>query len=127
MYVALSKTIKDIQGFDGAGESLQPNAGNQRADGYLVLKDFTDQEWLILSKYDKTIKQLETIKRKYQRSGKVYIQSKEEMRGDGVESPDYADSVMMAVYAIRYLLGKITPDQTGQVQVQRVDKRKQGS
>ncbi len=127
MYVSLSKTIKDIQGFDGAGESLQPNAGNQRADGYLVLKDFTDQEWLILSKYDKTIKQLETIKRKYQRSGKVYIQSKEEMRGDGVESPDYADSVMMAVYAIRYLLGKITPDQTGRIQVQRVDKRKQGN
>ena len=122
MYVSLSKSIKDIQGFDGAGESLQINAGNQRADGYLVLKDFTDQEWLILGKHEKVIKQLETIKRKYQKNGKVYIQSKPEMRNDGVESPDHADSVMMAVYGIKYLLGKIALGQDGQ-QVKRVNHR----
>ena len=123
MFCSLQKSIPDIQGFDGAGDSLQINAGNQRADGYLVLKEFTDQEWLILGKYEKVIKQLETIKRKYLRSGLVYIQAKEEMRKAGIESPDHADSVMMAIYAIRYLLGKIAAVSGSASQVKRINHR----
>lgn len=107
MYITLSKSISDIQGFDGAGESRQPNAGNQRADGYLALKDFTDEEWLIIGKYELVVKQLETIRRKYYKNGLIYIQSKQEMKSDYIPSPDDADSVMMAVYAIKYLLGMV--------------------
>lgn len=125
MFVSMSKVIKDLHGFDGAGDSRQPNAGNQRADGYLVLKDFIDQEWLILGKYEKVIKQLETIKRKYYRSGLIYIQSKEEMRNDGIESPDDADSVMMGIYAIRYLLGKAIGSNDSSSQITRKNKRVQ--
>jgi phage terminase large subunit len=108
LYCTISKTIKGLLGFDGAGASRQANAANQRADGYFCLNEFVDNEWLIL-KNVKTRKQLETIKKKYHRNGDIYIQSKEEMRSEKppVPSPDNADSVMMAIYAIKYYLGKM--------------------
>ena len=42
-------------------------------------------------------KQLETIKKKYQRNGNIYIQSKEEMRSEKppVPSPDDADALAL--------------------------------
>jgi hypothetical protein len=67
-----------------------------------------DNEWLMMK--DVLVrKQLETIKKKYQRNGNIYIQSKEEMRAEKppVPSPDDADTLMMAVWAIRYMLGKM--------------------
>ena len=96
MYVSLQKTIKDILGFDGSGEATIVNSGNQRADGYIMLKDIIDNECLALGKYESTIKELETIKRKFKANGLVFMQSKQEM----VKSPDRADSLMMAIWAI---------------------------
>jgi phage terminase large subunit len=121
MFVSLSKVVRDVLGFDGAGESRQINAGNARADGYLTLKEFTDQEWLMLGKFAQTVKEAETIKRKYKANGKVYIQSKEDMRKDGVSSPDRLDSVMMAMYAVRYYLGKVSGFQNNPIQ--RINRR----
>ena len=116
MFCSLQKSIPTILGFDGAGETRQHNTGNARADGYVCLKDFIDQEWLILGKHDQTIKELETIKRKYKSNGLVYIESKQDARAAGVKSPDHADSIMMAAYAIRYFLGKVGTTQAAQVQ-----------
>ena len=111
MFCSLQKSIKDIFGFDGAEKATLLNSGNKRADGYLTLKEFIDSEFLILGKFEATIKELETIRRKYKASGLVFIQSKEEMRRDGIKSPDRADSLMMAVWAIKNLLAKkTTPD-----------------
>lgn len=126
MYVSISKSVLDIQGFDGAEGAREKNSGNQRTDGYLALRDFIDQEWLILGKFDRVIKQLEGIKRKFLRDGRVYIQSKQEMRTEGKESPDDADSVMMGVYAIKYLLGKVrrTGDSAQQA-IRRKNERRQ--
>jgi len=125
MYVSMQKSITGLQGFDGAGEAREKNSGNQRADGYLAVKEFIDSGWLILGKHDRAIKQLEGIKRKYLRNGLVYIQSKQEMRGDGRESPDDADSLMMGVYAIKYLLGKVGTGPSGSSEkVQRKNERR---
>lgn len=108
LFVTIAKTVKGAIGFNGAGASRQQRAANQRCDGYFVLNEFIDSEWLIMK--DVVVrKQLETIKKKYQRNGNIYIQSKEEMRAEKppVPSPDDADTLMMAAYAIRYFLGKM--------------------
>ena len=58
---------------------------------------------------DETVRQLEYIKIVYNRNGTIKIQSKEEIRKEQCESPDYADCLMMALYAIdkfSYLLVK---------------------
>ena len=101
IYCTLSKTIKDAIAFHGAGESRQEGAGNQRADGYLNLKDFIDNEWLKINS-NNTIKQLEYIKKVYKPNGKIYIQNKKEMKSEGRQSPDHADSLMMGLYALKY-------------------------
>ncbi len=101
LYCSISKTIEDAIPFHGAGTSNRENAGNQRADGYLTLKEFFDNEWLRVD-CPHVISQLETIKRVYKLNGKVYIQSKLEMKKDGHSSPDDADSLMMGLYGINY-------------------------
>lgn len=121
MFVTISKTIPDTAGFHGAGASRQKNAGNQRADGYLVLKEFTDREWMICrSEY--TINDLETIKRRFKADGRVYIQSKEDIRKDIQRSPDRADAMMMGAYAIRYILGRVEMGRQEQASITRVNK-----
>jgi hypothetical protein len=107
LYCTLQKTIIDIVGFDGAEEARKLNAGNRRADGYLLLKEMIDEGKLIIGKWEQTIKELEIMKRKYRADGLVYIQSKEEMRSDGFKSPDRADSLMMAVWAISNALNRV--------------------
>jgi phage terminase large subunit len=126
LYVTIKKTIPGLIGFNGAGESRQMNAANQRCDGYFCLNEFIDSEWLIL-KSVVTRKEMETIKKKYHRTGKIYIQSKEEMRGEKppVPSPDHADSLMMGIWAIKYMLGKVPGLHNESHNIQRINKRRQ--
>jgi len=101
MYNTMSKSIEDLIKFDGAGSSKQQNASNQRADGYFCLKDFIDSEFLRIND-NAAIAQLEYIKVKYKTNGQVFIQPKQEMKEEHGESPDNADSLMMAIYALTY-------------------------
>jgi hypothetical protein len=128
MFVTLSKTIDNIIGFDGAqtDKCQNPTIGNNRYQAYSDLKTWTDQEWLrVDSEY--TIKELETIKKKYKASGKMYLVSKEEQKKEGTDSQDRGDSLAMAVFAAVHFLGKV--DFTKQerpigMRVSRVNKRK---
>ena len=97
--------IRNIHGFDGASSSELPNAINTRACGYLVLKNFIENRQLIIKNQD-TLTELEGIKMVHKSDGRIKIQAKEDMKKEGNHSPDRADSVMMAVYAIRYILPK---------------------
>ena len=55
------------------------------------------------------IAQLSAIKYKINsRSGKIEIESKDDMRKRGVDSPDEADSLAIAVYGARRHVGSIT-------------------
>ena len=62
IYVSIKNVISNAIKFNGAASSNRPNALNRRADGYLTLKDFIDNEWLKISS-DFTISQLEYIKK----------------------------------------------------------------
>lgn len=98
---SVRKSIPDAIGFRGAGKARNPNAGNARADGYLAVKDFLENIWLKLT-CENSCRQLEYIKKVYKPSGIIFIQDKKEIRKEQSESPDFADTVMMAIYAIVY-------------------------
>ncbi len=101
IYISIKNVIQNTIKFNGAASSNRPNALNRRADGYLTLKDFIDNEWLKISS-DLTISQLEYIKKAYKPNGQIFIQSKKDMKSEQGESPDFADSLMMGIYAINY-------------------------
>lgn len=101
IWVSVKKSIKDAIGFRGAGSAKSLSTGNQRADGYLAVKDFLENGWLKLI-CENACKQLEYMKRVYKPNGLIFIQDKKEIRKEQAESPDFADTVMMAVYAIVY-------------------------
>ena len=101
IYVSIRNVISNTIKFNGAATSNRPNALNRRADGYLTLKDYIDNEWLKISS-DLTISQLEYIKKSYKPNGQIFIQSKKEMKAEQGESPDFADSLMMGIFAINY-------------------------
>ena len=101
IFVSVKNAIDKTIGFRGAQKSKQIGAGNQRADGYLSLKDFIDNGWLKIN-CENAARQLEYIKKVYKPSGLAFIQNKKEIRQEQNESPDFADSLMMGVYAITY-------------------------
>ena len=108
--VNLKNTLDNVVIFRGAGKVKNTNSSaiNARAEGYLLVREFINNSWLKLND-DETVRQLEYIKIVYNRNGTIKIQSKEEIRKEQGESPDYADCLMMALYAIdkfSYLLVK---------------------
>ena len=101
IYVSVQKAIPRCLAFNGSGKSNRQNAYNQRADGYMTLKDFIDNEWLEIP-HDDTRDQIEFTKKEYRTNGTVIIQKKEELKEEIGESPDKADSLMMAIYGLNY-------------------------
>jgi len=106
MFVTIAKVIPSVIGFDGGKTDFKPpTAHNNRAGGYFAMKEFIDAEWLCC-KATQTVNELESIKKVHRPSGEVHIMSKQEMRAKGFKSPDRADSLMMAIWAVKYRLGK---------------------
>lgn len=101
IWCSIKKSIPDCIGFRGAGKSKAKNTGNQRADGYIAVRDFIDNGWLKLN-CENSCRQLEYIKIVYKPNGLIFIQSKDEIRKEQGESPDFADTDMMAIYAITH-------------------------
>ena len=105
VYNRLQELNVRINAFNGAEQKDVPmEYGNTRAWGYYTLKEYIDNEWLIVDSAA-TVKELEDIRFKYKSNGERLIQSKDEMRKNGIHSPDRADSLMMAVFCITQWLG----------------------
>lgn len=93
-----------INPFNGAEQVGVPNEyGNTRAWGYYTLNEYINNEWIIMNSSE-TEKELLDIRFKYKSNGERLILSKEDMRKDGIHSPDRADSLMMAVFCIKRFL-----------------------
>ncbi len=101
IYVSVKKAIEDAIGFRGAGKPKSIGSGNQRADGYMALKEFIENGWLRLT-CENSARQVEYLKRVYRPSGLTFIQDKKDIRKEQSESPDFADALMMGIYAIVY-------------------------
>lgn len=70
---------------------------NMRAEGYFMLKDYFTKGYLKILDDMELMEQLLSIRFKYKSNGKKTIVSKDEMRKDGLKSPDRADALMMAI------------------------------
>lgn len=106
VYKRLQELGQRINPFDGAKQEGVPQEyGNTRAWGYYTLNEYINNEWIIMDS-EETIKELEEIRFKYKSNGERLILSKDEMRKDGIHSPDRADSLMMAVFAIKNFVGE---------------------
>ena len=93
-----------INPFDGAVQEGVPNEyGNTRAWGYYTLNEYINNEWIIMDSPE-TEKELLDIRFKYKSNGERLILSKDDMRKEGIHSPDRADSLMMAVFCIKQFL-----------------------
>ena len=96
----------DIHRFDGATTQGVPDEYlNARAYGYYTLRRYIDNNQILMNNND-TERELLQIRYDYKSDGTRLIMSKEKMRKDGLHSPDRADSLMMAVYAIENCLKK---------------------
>lgn len=99
---SLKNALDNVIMFRGAMKSKSDSTGNARADGYMALKSMLEHNFLKIS-CQNTARQVEYMKIKYKaQSGAVYILDKKELRKEHNESPDFADTLMMAIYGIEY-------------------------
>jgi len=96
-------TIMPFDGGSTKGVNSQRNI-NMRADGYWNLLDWFEKKWLCIGEgFNETLKQLERQKCKFRPDGRNQVREKAEYKKEHGHSPDEADSLMMAVYGIKYL------------------------
>lgn len=110
----LAKTKNQVHRFDGATTKGVDSVhyANARAEGFWILKDWFDQNFLCIDRKDmEIVKQLEKIKMKHRSDGKRIIESKVDMKKELTYSPDNADSLMMAVYGAVKFLGRSATSQ----------------
>lgn len=101
---SLKNSLENVIAFRGAmaAKRISDMSGNARCDGYLCVADMLDEGFLKLN-CRQTARQLEYMKLNWNpKTGKIYIWSKDEIRKEHNESPDYSDTLMMAIYGINY-------------------------
>jgi hypothetical protein len=85
-----------ITEFNAGGQAKDKEMfGNRRAECYWNLEKLCEDGGCSLPKDEKLKAQLCDIRYKYDSKGRIWIESKEEMRARGSKSPDRADVVMM--------------------------------
>jgi hypothetical protein len=87
-----------IQAFNGAGASPNPAYLNARCDAFFNLKDMIDRQQIKIMNDFELQEQLLSIKIKYRSNELKSIVSKEDMRKEGLKSPDRADAIAMCCY-----------------------------
>jgi len=87
-----------IQAFVGASTPSNPLYYNKRSEGFFLMKELFDRSFLKIIDDPELSEQLLGIKYKYRSTGKGQkaIIGKEELRKEGLKSPDRADALMMA-------------------------------
>ena len=79
---------------------------NIRDEGYFMLKDFFLKDYLKIINDTVLMEQLLSLKFKYKSNGQKTMMSKDEMRKEGLKSPDRADALMMSIYYTKNVFGK---------------------
>jgi len=96
----LTELTHPVIAFDGSVKAKFERYSNARSQGYFDLKELLERGHLKLLNDPALLEQLLNIRFKYKSSGQRAIISKDEMRKEGVKSPDRADALMMAVSQI---------------------------
>jgi hypothetical protein len=87
-----------IMAFNGAGSSSNPTYLNARCDAFFNLKDMIDRKQIKIMNDFELQEQLLSVRIKFRSNELKSIVSKEDMRKDGLKSPDRADALAMACY-----------------------------
>lgn len=104
----LTEVGVNLHRFDGASTQGVDTTHyyNARAEGYYLVKDWIESGFLIVPKaFSNVLKELEKIKVVPRSDGRRLIQAKHLMKKEmGGKSPDFADSLMMAIWtAVKFL------------------------
>ena len=96
-----------VHPFNAAARAREPERYlNKRAEGYWHLRYLFEEELIDIDPDDDELAaQLVGIHWKYNSSGKIVIESKEDMQKRGLSSPDRADAVMMSCTPPAFVLG----------------------
>lgn len=93
----LRTMVTGVIDFNGANSPQDPKKFyNMRAESYWKLRELFRLGLIAIPPSEALIGQLSSIRYKYHASGRILIESKDEMLARGVASPDEADSCMMA-------------------------------
>lgn len=84
--------------FIGAEKAVNELYTNKRSEAFFRLKEMFGQKTLKILRDVALQSQLISIRYKYMSNGRKAIVGKDEMRKDGLKSPDRADALAMAVY-----------------------------
>jgi hypothetical protein len=91
--------------FIAGGKANNRLYANRKAEAYFKLKEYISKGRLKLPKSDELEKQLLSIRYKYKSDGKKTILGKDEMRKEGLKSPDCVESLMMALFYNDEIIG----------------------
>lgn len=81
---------------------------NRRAESYWKLRELAENDQIDIDAFDEPLAaQLTVLKWAIDRKGRIYLESKEDMRRRGLPSPDRADCVMMATGAMAGMEGSM--------------------
>jgi len=112
----LAETRIKVSPFNGGEGCEGIQFYNKKAEAYFRLKDMMDRGYLKILKDDVLVDQLLTIRYRYRSDKAKMIIGKEEMRKDGITSPDRADALSMAAF----YTGRALALPKGRVQIQEV-------
>jgi len=84
--------------FIGAEKAINELYANKRSEAFFRLKEMFDQKTMKIIQDNMLQAQLLSIRYKYQSNGRKIIISKDEMRKNGLKSPDRADALVQAIY-----------------------------
>jgi len=105
-------TIEEFHG--GARAKGEEYFGNKRSEGFFEVKRLIDNGYIKLLDNPSQTDELLTIRYKYTSKGQKMIISKDDMRKNGIKSPDIADALMMAVSIVgRSEVREFTPQLSG--------------
>jgi hypothetical protein len=98
VYDRLKEQGANVQPFNAGERAWEPTRfKNRRAEGWWILREWFEQELVDLDIADEDLAaQLCAIKFWYDSSGRVVIESKDEMAKRGLPSPDHGDACMMS-------------------------------
>ena len=87
-----------VSAFNGGNKARNPKYVNARSEGFFDLKEMFDKDNLRILPDSLLAEQLMSIRYKFMRNEQKMIVSKDDMRKEGLKSPDRCDALMMALY-----------------------------
>lgn len=94
----LRELKRNVGAFNGGNKAVNSLYANCRSEMWFNLKEIFDKDNLRILPDSLLSEQLMSIKYKFKSGGQKAIVSKDDMRSDGLKSPDRADALGMALY-----------------------------